>query len=139
MFLSGLSKSWVDREGQQHAQGAFLILMSSSEDAKSRVYRGLVRRVRLHQSGHFMVGSVSIGVERKWYRVHLSGAYGADGLIRDVPPEVYAVGVDLPAELHEKWSKGGGHNSAGAEAPDMDAWAKTLPFPASTYFGKVAK
>lgn len=80
-----------------------------------------------------MVGTLDLTLKSRFFKIHLSGAYGADGLIRDVPPEVYALGVDMPKELHEKWNKGGGHNSVGSEAPDMDAWAKTFKWPASSY------
>lgn len=141
MFLSGLSKSWVDRMGDQHAQGAFLLLVSpayqgslSIATESPRPYRGLVRYVKMSQSGHFMVGSVSIRSQAGMrHIISLSGAYGADGLIREVPNAIYAMGTDLPAELHDKWNRGGGHNSVGMEAPDMDAWAKELEWPSSTY------
>lgn len=140
MFLRGLGKAWVDRQGSQHSQGAFLILMSPANldvlgGQKRRLpHRGLVRFVRLSQSGHFMVGSVKVRSQSgTLHTIPLSGAYGADGLIREVPNEIYSIGTDLPEELREKWNEGGGHNSAGSEASAMDAWAKTLKWPASTY------
>jgi len=140
MFLRGLAKGWVDRHGSQHSQGAFLILMSPANPevmgspTRCLPYRGLVRSVHLSQLGHFMVGSMSVRAQgRGLHRIPLSGAYGADGLIREVPNEVYAIGTDLPEDLWKKWNEGGGHNNAGSEAPDMDVWAKGLEWPSSTY------
>lgn len=80
-----------------------------------------------------MMGTLVVRIKGKSYEVPLSGAYGADGLIRGVPRPVYELGVELPPELREAWNLGGGHNSAGSEAADMDEWAKTLVYPASTY------
>lgn len=78
-----------------------------------------------------MVGRLPIGCTGTY--ISLSGAYGADGLIREVPAEIYKLGTDLPKELYDAWNKGDGHNSAGSEAVLMDAWARTLKWPASTY------
>lgn len=84
-----------------------------------REIRALVRKVALHQFGHFMMGSArAFG-----HRIPISGAYGSDGLPRDVPREVFDRAVPIPRELHDAWNKGGGHNSAGSEADAMRAWA----------------
>lgn len=133
MFLKGLSKSWSTQRGEQRAEGAFLVLMTSAGSMDKPTYRGLVRRVAMHQSGHFMVGGLAINRNGYVYVISLSGAYGADGLVCNVPTPFFEFGADLPEELHKKWNEGGGHNSVGSEAPDMDAWAKTLTWPASTY------
>ena len=58
------------------------------------------------------------------HRISLSGSYGGDGLPTDVPLEVYNRATAVPQELIEAWNKGGGWNSAGAEAPAMAKWAK---------------
>jgi hypothetical protein len=81
--------------------------------------RGIVRYVTLRQLGHFMMGKVILA----GHVISLSGAYGNDGLVCDVAPEVFALGKDLPTELQEAWNTGGGHNSVGSEAPAMKAWA----------------
>lgn len=133
MFLSGLSKRYYMRDGSQRAKGFFLVLMSLPDLIPHEdEVRGLVRSVELRQCGHFMMGTLQLAIDGKLYEVPLSGAYGADGLIREVCQQVFDIGTPLPAELREKWNKGGGHNSAGSEAPDMDEWAKTLVYPAST-------
>ena len=85
-----------------------------------RDVRAVVRDVALRQLGHWMTGQVRIS----GHPVSLSGAYGADGLTREVPRAVFELGVPLPPELYEAWSKGGGHNSAGSAAPDMAQWAR---------------
>ena len=81
--------------------------------------RAIVRRVSLHQCGHFMMGTA----RAKGHSITLSGAYGSDGLPRLVLDEVYELGLELPAELREMWNKGGGWNGAGSEAPAMRRWA----------------
>lgn len=84
-----------------------------------REIRALVRKVALHQFGHFMMGSArAFG-----HRLPISGAYGSDGLPRTVPREVFDRAVPIPAELHDAWNKGGGHNGAGSEAIAMRHWA----------------
>ena len=66
----------------------------------------------------------------KGHKLSLSGSYGADGLTKDVPKEVYELGVDLPDELRKAWSEGGGWNSAGSEGPKMFEWAQSIMKPA---------
>lgn len=82
--------------------------------------RGIVRMVAMQQCGQFMMGRARI----KGHTITLSGSYGGDGLpVYQVPQEVYDAGVDIPDDLYELWNKGGGHNSAGSEAPAMRKWA----------------
>lgn len=135
MFLSGTQRRWYNRDGSQHASGFFLVLMTPDDDDKA-TFRGLVRSVKLHQCGHFMMGTLSITIKGKTHEASLSGSYGADGLTRSVPRPIYELGVDLPQELRVKWNNGEGWNDAGTEAPDMNTWAKTLVYPASTYRGR---
>lgn len=59
-------------------------------------------------------------------KLSLSGPYGNDGLICDVPQAVYDLGTNLPPDLYDAWNTGGGWNSAGREAPAMRAWGRTL-------------
>ena len=118
MFITG--RSSCNRYGEQSSQGMFLILMQPMEEEyRDLPIRGLVRRVKLTQLGHWMMGELKI----KDHSITLSGAYGSDGLTRDVPKEVYDLGVDLPEELHEAWNKGGGWNGVGSEASLMKKWA----------------
>ena len=120
MFISD-ARSRYDRHGQQLAgPGDFLILVQGESPDCQRV-KGIVRSVRLHQFGHWMMGGVKID----GYKLTLSGAYGADGLINTVPDDIYRrCGLELPQELYDQWAKGDGWNSAGAEAPSMRSWAK---------------
>lgn len=82
--------------------------------------KAVVRKVVLRQCGHFMMGTARV----YGYSLTLSGAYGADGLIKVVPRAVYdRLPVTLPDELYQAWATGGGWNSAGSEAPAMREWA----------------
>jgi len=109
------------RGGDQHCRRApFLILCQPPgiEGAKLPM-RALVRKVAMHQCGHWMMGSArAFG-----HRISLSGSYGGDGLPVSVPQEVYDKATPVPEELIEAWNKGGGWNSAGSEAPAMAKWA----------------
>lgn len=127
MFITN-TKSGYRRDGQGFAHGRFLILMYPPmpfpfpKDQERPKVRGLVRHVRMWQSGHYMVAFVRI----KGHRIYLSGTYGSDGLINDVPQEVYDLGTDLPQELYDMWAKGGGWNSSGKEGPSMQKWGEEL-------------
>ncbi len=81
--------------------------------------RALVRKVAMHQCGHFMMGRARVFGST----LTLSGSYGGDGLTVEVPREVFERAVPLPQELHDAWNAGGGHNSAGSEAFAMREWA----------------
>ena len=81
--------------------------------------RAIVRKVALEQCGHWMMGFAhAFG-----HRITLSGAYGADGLSKNVDRAVWDKAVEVPEWLYEKWAKGEGWNSAGEEGPDMRQWA----------------
>jgi hypothetical protein len=84
--------------------------------------RGIIRKVALHQLGHFMMGTARI----KNHSITLSGSYGGDGLPKDVDPDIYILGTVLPDELREAWNTGGGWNSCGTEAPAMVKWALSI-------------
>lgn len=81
--------------------------------------RALVRKVAMHQCGHWMMGSARVFGRT----LSLSGSYGGDGLTVTVTREIFDKAVPIPPELHEAWNKGGGHNSAGSEAIAMREWA----------------
>lgn len=110
------TRSYYTASGNQHsARAPFLLLLQKPDD--TAIY-GCVRKVALEQWGHWMMGRANLG--GRWHTV--SGAYGSDGLPMDVdvlPKDA----VPLPADLYEAWSKGGGWNSAGSEAPAMREWA----------------
>lgn len=123
-----ISKSGYNRHGEQYAHGLFLILMTDGSKEyfkrtveEKKAVRGLVRFVKMGQLGHFMMARVKI----KGHDISLSGDYGADGLLKEVPGEVYELGLLLPSELYELWAKDDtGHNSAGSEGSAIRKWAK---------------
>lgn len=77
--------------------------------------RARVKRVKLTQFGHFMMG--------KFDYYTISGSYGSDGLPIDVTRVYWEESVPVPAELIEIYRNGGGHNSCGREGPAMLKWA----------------
>jgi hypothetical protein len=107
------------------ARGRFLLLIQpergggrSPTCCASNTY-AFVRKVALRQCGHWMMGVANLN--GKW--VTVSGDYGNDGLPMGAL-ELPKGAVNLPLELYELWSKGGGHNGAGSEAPAMRRWAR---------------
>lgn len=119
------SSGYYDRGGEQaHQRGRFLLLLQSEDGNGGDPLRAVVRKVALRQFGHFVMGRARIAGRS----FTVSGAYGSDGLPLTVPADVYALGVEVPAELHAAWNNGGGWNSCGSEAPAMREWAiKTFP------------
>jgi hypothetical protein len=110
----------LSRHGAQIAGPArFLILMQGESDDCQTV-KGMVRNVALRQCGHWMMGRVEIDK----YKLSLSGSYGADGLLRTVPDDIYRrCGLELPQHLYDLWRKGVGWNAAGSEATEIRKWA----------------
>ena len=122
MYIERTSRYYVGSE-QATRRARFLILMQDQNDHKSPI-RAIVRKVAMRQCGHFMMGIARI----KNQSIVLSGSYGADGLSKSVPTEVYQMGVPLPDDLYDVWNTGGGWNSAGSEASAMRKWANdTFP------------
>jgi hypothetical protein len=122
------SKSWMDATGQQSASGFFLVLMYPQGRLegeplfdKNKI-RGMPIYTKMTQMGPWMMGQASI----KGHKFTLSGSYGGDGLTCDVPRVLWELATPCPPELIEEWTEGGGHNSAGSEAPAMRMWAKEL-------------
>jgi hypothetical protein len=115
MYITNEGHGYYRGTEQCHTRAPFLILVQREE----REIRALVRKVALHQCGHFMMGSARVGR----HRIPISGSYGGDGLPRTVPLEVYEAAVPVPHELIDAWNHGGGWNSAGSEAPAMREWA----------------
>lgn len=118
--------SGYNRNDEQVCAGKFLILMTDDSkpfDTTANPIRGMVRYVHMSPLGNFMMGLITV----KGHKLSLSGSYGADGLCKDVPTDVYNLGVELPSALVEKGNHGGGWNSAGNEADAMRQWALGLP------------
>ena len=121
-------------DGSQHSGRAlFLILVQRDyfKDAEGNYLspkdrpdgyteiRAIVRKVALHQCGHWMMGSARV----KGERISISGAYGSDGNTCTVSEKVFQESIPLPKELYDAWNKGEGWNGAGSEAPMMRTWA----------------
>ena len=111
----------------QVTAGDFLVLCVAerpyagfvSEIESYKEMRALVRYVKMEQCGQFMMGTFRAFGKS----ITVSGSYGADGLLLDVPKEVYDKAVVVPPELIEAWAHGGG-----SEALEMRRWAlKTFP------------
>lgn len=115
MYIVPTKRYYTATGNQQTKRAPFLLLLQKPDDPS--IY-ACVRRVALKQCGHWMMGDACINDQR--YTV--SGAYGDDGspMNIDVLPKD---AVQVPPELHEAWSKGGGWNSAGDEEPAMREWA----------------
>ena len=120
MYIDDTGRNYYRGTEPHTSRAPFLILVQPPGIKGSREpIRALVRKVALHQVGNFMMGSArAFG-----HRIPISGAYGADGLVREVPQEVYDRAVPVPDELILLWASGNGWNSAGTEAPAMMAWA----------------
>jgi hypothetical protein len=114
------TRRYYTYDGQQniHRQW-FLILAQDKDHRETKEIRCFVRKVAMHQFGHFMMGYAKI--HSNTYTV--SGSYGGDGLPMDLPHSVWEKGVPLPQRLYDLWSKGGGWNGAGSEAREMAKWA----------------
>ncbi len=119
MFLT------VGRRGHTWAEGPFLILFDESPSGE---IRAIVRRVRLAQTGHFMMGRVVIA----GHSISLSGGYGGDGmskgafdLLDQTPywPGLWEKLHPLPPKLREAYRQGGGWNAPGNEAGALREWA----------------
>jgi len=121
MFI-GNGRQWYTANGEQRSQGQFVALFA---DSANKLF-GVVRSVRLHQFGHFMMGTMKVGAQK----VTLSGAYGGDGLPRDlsnVAEENRSLLHEVPADLAARfWKCDDGWNSAGSIGPDIATWAKTI-------------
>ena len=125
---------YYDGTEQRCRRANFLILMQPDDDfwnedgtvnknrSTGNNLRAVVRKVALHQFGHWMMGRANIG--GKW--ITISGSYGQDGLPKTVAKDIWERGVPLPDELYEAWNKGEGWNSCGTEAPSMREWAQTI-------------
>jgi len=124
-----VNRSGYDRQDQQVANGEFLIICTNPvKDTSQTELRACVRKVKLQQCGHWMMGSVRLAD----HRIVLSGAYGFDGLPlsldkEDIPSKVSQHIWDnmtpVPEDLTKQFWEGGGHNSVGSEGPAMREWA----------------
>jgi len=120
MYLDNSGHRYYRGTEQCHSRAPFLILVTPEDYAKrTEPIRALVRKVALHQCGHFMMGSArAFG-----HKICISGTYGSDGLPRSVPQEVYDRATPVPEWLIRMWNEGAGWNDAGTEAPAMRDWA----------------
>jgi hypothetical protein len=122
MYLRADGFSGHNSAGEQIRQrGLFLLLVQcEGRECPCVAIKACVRKVALRQLGHWMMGRARI----YGHSVVTSGSYGGDGLPVTVPHAVYErLSTKLPPDLVEAWSKGGGWNGAGSEAPAMRAWA----------------
>lgn len=136
MFIKS-SRSGYNRHGEQFARGSFLLVFSHNKfkwaeetgqhwndfpkDLERKLY-ACVRHVSLNQCGHWMIGTARIAGQS----ITVSGSYGGDGLPKDyekLTPAARQKLTEVPADLAEQFWNGGGHNTAGAEAPAMRQWA----------------
>jgi len=129
---------------EQRAGGPFLAVFSwalteehkfTGKDGKRYPkLRAVVRSVRMHQFGHWMMGSMELGPidpgpamggGPRRISITLSGTYGSDGLTCDPEryPGLWETLMEVPDDLAEQFWNGGGWNSAGKEGPSMRAWA----------------
>lgn len=144
MFITSKYNGY-DRHDQQIASGNFLILLNKNVLTSDPVeYRAVVRKVKMSQFGHFMMGIARVFN----YSLTLSGAYGNDGLpiaiddtyvssspgIKDIGKseakrlallKLWNSAIPVPDDLIEKWNTGGGWNDSGSETTDMRQWAIT--------------
>lgn len=121
-------KGGYRRDNEQWSSGDFLMLFCGPTG--DRDMRACARFVRMHQTGHFLMGRVYLG--GRW--VSLSGAYGQDGLPMNAPIGPHAslskittacwnTLLPVPKDLQDAFWRGGGHNSTGNEAPALATWA----------------
>jgi hypothetical protein len=119
MFIKPVRTYYSEDGEQRTGKGLFLILMRDKNPPILHTNaRAIVRRVQMRQLGNWMMGKIVV----KGHTISLSGAYGANGLMVDVPTEVYEVGVDIPRKLYDEWGQGGGWNSCGNEAESLRKW-----------------
>jgi len=120
MFIENAHRSYDDDGAQKAGPARFLILLQSKDRSLGpNNFRAVVRKVKLSQCGHFMMGRARVANQT----LIISGSYGGDGLPKTVDEDVYAKGVDVPRELYDAWNKGEGWNGAGTEAKAMQKWA----------------
>lgn len=120
MYIDNSGHGYYRGTEQRHSRAPFLILVQPEDwDKRNEPIRALVRKVALHQCGHWMMGSArAFG-----HRIPISGVYGSDGLPRSVPQEVYDRATPVPEYLIRMWNEGAGWNDAGTEASAMRDWA----------------
>jgi len=123
MYLDNSGYTYYNGTEQCHTRTNFLILIDDKDQAVGPDnMRAIVRKVALRQCGHFMMGVARI----KNTPITISGAYGNDGLSVSVSKEIFEMGVQVPKELYDLWSKGGGWNSSGTEAMAIRSWAQKV-------------
>jgi len=120
MYLTNEGHTYYRGIEQHHSRASFLILVQNKDlPLGPDNFRAIVRKVALHQLGHWMMGFARV----KNNSITISGAYGSDGLPISVTKEVFEMGTPIPKELYDLWNDGGGWNSCGSEATTMRKWA----------------
>lgn len=123
MYIERAARYYTAAGEQRVSRARFLILCTPNRPGPIDPItetRAIVRKVAMQQLGHWMMGTARAAGRS----LTLSGSYGADGLTKTVPPEVYAIAHPVPPELMQQWATGGGWNSAGSEADAFRAWAR---------------
>lgn len=101
MFINGV-KCWHTTKGQR-TEGPFLLLFQRKweiGEPSAGELRALVRRVRLEQFGHFMMGDLKLSLpgEGDPITIGLSGNFGSDDLPLSVP-KLHQAATDIPSRL----------------------------------------
>ena len=118
MFINQ-PRTWYSKDGDLLSCTAlYLVLFSDADNNISAA----VRQATLKPFGPWMAGQVRLAGAP----VTVSGAYGGDGLPRDLltlSEAQRALLTPIPPDLAITFWQGGGWNSAGREAPAMREWA----------------
>ncbi len=102
-----------DRHGQQHSEGMFLFVTMPDRRVNRPDFgmqRAFLRRVKLEQLGHFMMGEIKFND----VKLTVSGPLGGDGLPATVPDYIWSHGIPVPKEITESWGKDNDFDWAGA-------------------------
>jgi len=88
---------------EQHSTKAYFLILAQPEDERPTYnnIRCFVRKVALHQCGHFMMGRANIGGKY----ITISGQYGNDGLPKTLDRKTWEKGIPLPDELYTAWNE----------------------------------
>jgi hypothetical protein len=121
------------RGSEQWASGPYLFvaenpsgMMAIAPGRQAHTLYACVRRVRLSQCGHFMMGRIRIG---KWRKIVVSGPIGSDGLphncgdpsFEDLKPYM----TEIPHDIASAYWLDEGHNDVGPKAGAMlRKWAR---------------
>jgi hypothetical protein len=117
---------WYSDDGTFHIRGPVLVLFGPNPFGKKDplpLYARGFRLVYYTQLGHYLMGRARFGGGPY---LTLSGSYGGDGLplpLEDLTDRQRSLLTPVPTDLTALYWQGGGWNSAGKEAPEMERWA----------------